>query len=120
MWLGPRPGNLELIFVLQPGNIADVTLPDVFAPMRKTKREKAKDEGSQPSFRPSPLRASSFAWLEGERRVAKTPAEVLDLIQTQGVQIVDYRFIDLPGVWQHFSVPAEEVDEGSFEEGLGF
>src|SRR5437016_2638842 len=34
--------------------------------------------------------------------------------------MVDVRFIDLPGIWQHFTIPAAEVDEGSFEDGLGF
>lgn len=57
--------------------------------------------------------------------MAKTPAtknagDVLDLVKSENVQIIDYRFIDLPGVWQHFSVPAGELDEGTFEDGLGF
>ncbi|MFN3653261.1 MAG: type I glutamate--ammonia ligase [Armatimonadota bacterium] len=34
--------------------------------------------------------------------------------------MVDYRFIDLPGVWQHFSVPVSELSEDTFEDGLGF
>ena len=29
-------------------------------------------------------------------------------------------FIDLPGVWQHFTLPAQELEESAFEEGLGF
>ncbi|MFW6234524.1 MAG: type I glutamate--ammonia ligase, partial [Spirochaetota bacterium] len=36
------------------------------------------------------------------------------------VQIVDLRFMDFPGIWQHFSVPATVIDEDVFEEGLGF
>jgi glutamine synthetase len=52
--------------------------------------------------------------------VAKTPADVLRLIKDNNILIVDVRFIDMPGVWQHFSMPADEFDEGSFEEGLGF
>src|SRR5262249_37292062 len=35
-------------------------------------------------------------------------------------QIIDFRFVDLPGVWQHFSIPSQELDESAFEEGLGF
>ena len=50
----------------------------------------------------------------------KTAQDVLDLISREGVQMVDYRIQDLPGVWQHFSVPAGEVDAGVFEEGVGF
>jgi glutamine synthetase len=37
-----------------------------------------------------------------------------------GIEIVDLRFCDLPGLMQHFSVPAHELTESSFEEGFGF
>ncbi len=49
-----------------------------------------------------------------------TPAEVLAYAKAAGVQIVDVKFVDLPGTWQHFSMPLTEFDEGSFAEGLGF
>ena len=49
-----------------------------------------------------------------------SPKSILDRIRDEGVQIVDFRFTDFPGLWQHFSVPAREVDEGTFEDGLGF
>jgi len=52
---------------------------------------------------------------------AKTsPAEVLALCQERGVQMVDYRFTDLLGTWQHFSSPLVELTEGIFTEGIGF
>ncbi len=51
---------------------------------------------------------------------AASPAAVLDRIREEGVQVVDFRFTDFPGLWQHFSVPAQEVDEDTFEDGLGF
>ena len=35
----------------------------------------------------------------------KTPKEVLDLIKKEGVEVVDLRFMDFPGIWQHFAVP---------------
>jgi L-glutamine synthetase (EC 6.3.1.2) len=41
-------------------------------------------------------------------------------VQESGAKIVDLRFTDLPGVWQHFSIPAEDLDESVFEDGLGF
>jgi glutamine synthetase len=50
----------------------------------------------------------------------RTPAEVLSLVQSEGIEIVDFRFCDLPGLMQHFSVPAHELTEGGFEEGYGF
>ncbi|HXY31554.1 MAG TPA: type I glutamate--ammonia ligase [Gemmatimonadaceae bacterium] len=45
---------------------------------------------------------------------------VLDLIRQRGVQVVDVKFTDLPGQWQHFSIPAKTLDEEMFREGLGF
>ncbi len=50
----------------------------------------------------------------------KTPRDVVSLIEKEKVEVVDLRFMDFPGLWQHFSVPAREVDEGTFEAGLGF
>jgi glutamine synthetase len=49
-----------------------------------------------------------------------TPSDVLKMTKEEGVKIVDIRFMDFPGVWQHFSVPISELDEGSFEDGYGF
>ena len=46
--------------------------------------------------------------------------QVLDLIKEKGVKMVDMRFCDLIGTWQHFTVPAHTVDKDTFEEGLGF
>jgi len=48
------------------------------------------------------------------------PKEVLELIKKENVKVVDYRFMDFPGMWQHLSVPATELDEKVFEEGRGF
>ena len=49
-----------------------------------------------------------------------SPGDVLNLIRDNEVQIVDLRFADLPGLMQHFSVPAHELTEEGFEEGFGF
>ena len=49
-----------------------------------------------------------------------TPKEVLALIREKEVKAVDLRFMDFPGLWQHFTVPAETLSESTFEEGLGF
>jgi glutamine synthetase len=50
----------------------------------------------------------------------RTPADVLALAQSEGVEIVDFRFCDLPGLMQHFSVPVGQLAEEAFEEGYGF
>ncbi|MBX6315483.1 MAG: type I glutamate--ammonia ligase [Isosphaeraceae bacterium] len=49
-----------------------------------------------------------------------TPKEVLALIRQREVTTVDLRFMDFPGVWQHFAIPAEALTEETFEEGIGF
>ena len=52
--------------------------------------------------------------------MAKSPKEVLTFAKENKVEFVDLKFIDLPGVWQHFTVPISELSESSFEEGFGF
>ena len=52
--------------------------------------------------------------------MAQTADDVLKQIQDKGIQFVDLRFIDMPGIWQHFSMPARAFDTESFEEGVGF
>ena len=49
-----------------------------------------------------------------------TPKEAVDYAKKNNAQIVDIKFIDLLGSWQHFSVPMSELEEDLFEEGLGF
>ena len=49
-----------------------------------------------------------------------TPKEVLDMAKENGAKVVDLRFMDYPGLWQHFSVPLRELEESSFEDGFGF
>ena len=44
----------------------------------------------------------------------------IELAESNGVQIVDFRFTDLFGTWQHFSIPVGDLTPGLFEEGLGF
>src|SRR5512141_2041706 len=50
--------------------------------------------------------------------MAKTPAQAVEMART--VKMVDLRFTDLPGIWQHFSIPARELSEDTFEDGVGF
>src|SRR3989440_11017401 len=52
--------------------------------------------------------------------MAGTPNDVLKTMKDQGIQVVDVRFCDLPGLMQHFSIPAHELTEDVFDEGLGF
>ena len=50
----------------------------------------------------------------------RTPGDVLKLVKDNGIEVIDVRFCDLPGLMQHFSIPAHELTEDVFEEGLGF
>jgi glutamine synthetase len=49
-----------------------------------------------------------------------TPKDVLAFAKEKGAKVVDIRFLDFPGVWQHFTVPMSELDESSFDDGFGF
>ena len=40
-----------------------------------------------------------------------TPKEVLALIREKEVRAVDLRFMDFPGIWQHFTIPAEALED---------
>ncbi|MDQ3224745.1 MAG: glutamine synthetase, partial [Gemmatimonadota bacterium] len=43
--------------------------------------------------------------------------KVLDLIKQKNIQVVDVKFCDLPGTWQHFSIPAATLNEAMIREG---
>ncbi len=49
-----------------------------------------------------------------------TPREVFAMAAAHGVRMVDFKFTDLPGAWQHITFSINALDESSFEEGLGF
>src|SRR5579884_1768986 len=49
-----------------------------------------------------------------------TPKSVIEMAKKQGAKMVDIKFVDTFGTWQHFTVPAGELTEEIFEEGFGF
>jgi glutamine synthetase len=49
-----------------------------------------------------------------------TPRDVLAYIKDHGIKMVDLKFVDIPGTWQHATVPASQVDEKTFSRGIGF
>jgi glutamine synthetase len=51
---------------------------------------------------------------------AKTPADVIKLIKDKKIKAVDLRFMDFPGMQQHFTVPIHCIDQDVFKDGLGF
>ena len=50
--------------------------------------------------------------------MAKTIQQVLEM--ADGIELVDIRFVDLPGTWQHFTMPAHRLTPDFFEEGIPF
>lgn len=52
--------------------------------------------------------------------MSKHQADVYELAKESKVKIVDLKFTDLPGVWQHFSIPVEDLSDELFREGIGF
>ncbi len=52
--------------------------------------------------------------------MGSSPEDVIQLVQDGGYEIVDLRFVDLPGTVQHFSIPAKSLTEDVFTDGLYF
>ncbi|NCS88182.1 MAG: type I glutamate--ammonia ligase [Ignavibacteria bacterium CG2_30_36_16] len=53
-------------------------------------------------------------------KALSTSEMVLKYIKENNIQFVDMKFMDFPGQWQHFTVPVNQFDAGSFEDGFGF
>jgi glutamine synthetase len=52
--------------------------------------------------------------------MASTPKDVVKLVKDNDIKMIDFKFVDLPGIWQHYSIPSHRLDESLFEEGIGF
>ena len=50
----------------------------------------------------------------------KSIQEARQFIQENGIQMVDFKLTDLDGRWRHLTIPAERLDEGIMEHGIGF
>ena len=49
-----------------------------------------------------------------------TPEEVLKKIQDDNIKMIDLKFIDMPGIWQHLTVYQDQIDADSFTAGVAF
>ena len=49
-----------------------------------------------------------------------SPSDVLRLAEEQGAKMVDFKFVDMPGTWQHFTIPVSQLDQDVFSQGMGF
>ncbi len=50
----------------------------------------------------------------------KNPKDFFTYAKKNQADMVDLKFVDMLGSWQHCSFPVDILDEGTFEEGLGF
>ena len=50
----------------------------------------------------------------------RTPQDVLNFAKEAGAVVLDMKFLDFPGTWQHFTVPIDLLTEDVFEDGFGF
>ena len=48
------------------------------------------------------------------------PKDVIEFAKANDCQFLDIRFMDLPGVWQHYSFPINRLTLDCFENGFGF
>ncbi|MDB9512179.1 type I glutamate--ammonia ligase [Kamptonema animale CS-326] len=50
----------------------------------------------------------------------QTPQEFLNYVKENNIQIIDLKFIDTPGIWQHLSLYQDQIDETAFTDGVPF
>lgn len=50
----------------------------------------------------------------------ETSQDVLKMIQDQDIELIDLKFVDMLGIWQHCTFHRSLIDEGSFSEGVAF
>src|SRR5438552_8103069 len=68
------------------------------------------ERARQPKAKPESSKANA--------QITSTRAH--DLIRNDKLVMVDLKFVDLPGTWQHFSIPVEQFTDELFSEGIGF
>src|SRR2546427_6535290 len=60
--------------------------------------------------------------LSGEKadKRLESAKDVLSFVKSEKLAIAELKFVDLPGMWQHFSLPASVLEEDLFGDGIGF
>ena len=46
--------------------------------------------------------------------------KILSFVKTNNIKFIDMKFMDFPGQWQHFTIPANQLNKDTFSDGLGF
>jgi glutamine synthetase len=52
--------------------------------------------------------------------MAKTAQDVLRQIKDEGIELIDLKFVDLHGKWQHLTVCSDLLDADAFTDGVAF
>ena len=52
--------------------------------------------------------------------MAKSPQDVLSQIKDEGIELIDLKFTDIHGKWQHLTLTSDMIEEDSFTDGLAF
>ena len=50
--------------------------------------------------------------------MTKSPQDVLSQIKDEGIELIDLKFTDIHGKWQHLTLTSDMIEEDSFTEGL--
>ena len=58
--------------------------------------------------------------MAAKKASSSSVANVFKMAKDSGAQMVDFRFTDLPGMWQHFTSPIKELEKDTFVDGVGF
>ena len=52
--------------------------------------------------------------------MAKSVKDVIALIREAGIQMVDFKMVDVSGQYRHVTIPAENFSEETMKSGIGF
>ncbi len=47
-------------------------------------------------------------------------SDVIQFAKENNARMLDFKFLDFPGLWQHFGMPISHLEEDLFEDGIGF
>ena len=50
----------------------------------------------------------------------RTAADIIKLIEEQGIQMVDFKIVDINGQFRHVTIPASQFTEDTMKNGIGF
>ncbi|MEE9295795.1 MAG: type I glutamate--ammonia ligase [Phycisphaerae bacterium] len=65
-------------------------------------------------------RVHDSAVIKGPKGALATPKDIFAKAEEAGVEIIDLKFCDMLGTWQHCAYPVDDWDEDTFVDGVGF